>query len=683
MSSVEASSSSSRGSITSLQPPAIATNSNTHCNALTRLYAPNPTPRHNPGPSVAITSSARPSSSLHALSDMISLPKRVSHQDEAIASDISRATSRLPEKSVFHAKAAKRGSQFEAMAVDTDGLVALPNSDDAVFGACTCGADCGCSGCLIHGSTVGGDQEHDHANCGSSRNLTSESLHHLATSSGIASVQYLSSWAVANVTPSQSQHMTTPILSPSLPAGKASSNAFVPRTRLDHSSYLYSIREADSGTFSNHIIVPQVDLASRPRMSWDSGQRANHTHSFSPPSQPSQSEPRFAILDGYSARLGHPPADFQAVTFTSTPIQSASADDGRQPHKFDLDAVNDDDASVSEGDLLAYTNQLTRSSARSLEVPSLPTSCSSDSADPLAPLQRQVQPSLGGNGTQKLCTDIGLHAGMNGMSSIGDFFFKLNRMSGGARNGAHQQMLQQTRSQYPVWDSPQGLSGLPYNQQQQQQQVKPTEETLRDFAQIPSRSDDDKFQQQQQDTQHLGINVSTRNPNVIDLSKPLDAIQVEKILCALQKQDTSNQQNHFKKSARRFQPQSSLQMPHLHSRPFLPYMAKAVGLSEEPGDSQMQQQDVIFDKYMRFPSPPAPDSTVQHAGSDLREMYGFKGSNDVLDLNDVPASTSQQRNYEVPTYSQDCVSSTESIEFREMDRIWEADWDQAVTGDRS
>jgi len=604
-------SSSFRHSITTLQPPKSSINSHALRSAQTRLYSPYHIPPHIYKPPIAqtATSLVRPSSPMRA----------VSHQDGAIASDILRAALSRSEMSIFDTNAAKGGYKVEAMRFDANDSVTSLASDDVVFGACTRRSDCVWPECLIHGSAVRGYQIHEHASCGSACTSTSDSPQYLPIPS-IASVEFPSASAITTFSPPPPNPMTSPTLSTSSLAGRAASNAIAPSTQLDHPSHWHRTSEADSSSFSDGVLPPQADSASGSRVSSHYGRRANvnlPSPQFSQPPQHSHLEPRSAIVHGHSANPAPSPLDFQAPTSISIPTQSALADAWPQPPQSQLDAAIEEDASGYNADLLAYINQLTCSFTRTPEEPSLPASCSPDFADPITPLQRPVQPSLGENGTQDLSTGIGLPVGMNGMLPMGDFSFKLNQMSGGYLNSEYQQ----TQSPFPTWKSLQTISELPHNPQQlhQQRQARPTEEALCDFAQVPPQTGYGNSQQQQQDPQQMVINESNPNPNVIDLSKPLEGIQVEKILRVLQQQGTSNQQDHL--TTHQFQPQSPFQMPHLHSGSNYPDVDKATHPLEEPQYSEMLQQGGLIDEFMLFTSPPAPDSTGQQSDFGVNQMY--------------------------------------------------------------
>jgi hypothetical protein len=121
------------------------------------------------------------------------------------------------------------------------------------------------------------------------------------------------------------------------------------------------------------------------------------------------------------------------------------------------------------------------------------------------------------------------------------------------------------------------------------------------------------------------------NPNLIDLSKPLDAGDVERILRALQ--DQQNQPGPTQQ-----QPQSISHPPRppmsMHQQQQHHQMPPQMMLPQHMPQYTMQQpppppQDDLFDKFMLDPSPSAPETNGQSAGFDFNQMYGGINPNHV------------------------------------------------------
>jgi hypothetical protein len=150
-------------------------------------------------------------------------------------------------------------------------------------------------------------------------------------------------------------------------------------------------------------------------------------------------------------------------------------------------------------------------------------------------------------------------------------------------------------------------------------------------------------QQQQQHPQQGPSKMYNPNPNLIDLSKPLDAGDVERILKALQEQQSQNgqpqqQQQQQQQSIPQHPPRPPMQMHQQQQIPpqmMLPQHMPQYTMQQQPPPPP---QDDLFDKFMLDPSPSAPETNGQPSGFDFNQMYGG------INPNHVHSSMSMQMN---------------------------------------
>ena len=495
-----------------------------------------------------------------------------------------------------------------------------------------------------------------------------------------------------------------PALSRSASTGKAASKALALNTQPHHPSQRNATSKANSSS-SGHLLPPQAGSSSGGSRNPSPHRRRASSGLPSSPraTTPEPRSPRSPTSHGHSASLGHRPSDFQPPSSISIPTLpqfssggGSGGDNGPQPPAINIDSVNDDDEFVPDADLLAYINQLTSSSAGTSDVSSIPTNYNFDFINPFETQsqqqqQQQQQPQqsqsqmqqqqhqqqmMGGmpnmNGLDTSNMDLGL--GMNGTISTGDFLSMLNQM-----NGNQQQQQQQPNGHIPAPMSAgvnltQSMSGLFLGQQQPQpspqivlpdMQYDPQQPSSRDpiqpeyaafMQQQPQQQQQFPFDQGQGQGQGQGKNMV--NPNLIDLSKPLNAEDVERILRALQ--DQQNGSSNTTNNSNQQQPQQgpvstsmgiglplpsmpmsqqqqqqqhgmrpSMQPPMMlpqHTQPNIPQLSPLEAIQQEhrrqQQHQQQQQQDDLFDKFMLDPSPSAPDMNGQQSGFDFNQMYG-------------------------------------------------------------
>jgi hypothetical protein len=414
-------------------------------------------------------------------------------------------------------------------------------------------------------------------------------------------------------------HSPTPSLSRSASTGKASSKALALNTQPNHPSHRNSTSKANSSS-SGHLLPPKAGASAvsphRRRASSGTGQ---HSPRATTP------EPRSPISHGHSASLGHSPNDFQPPT--SLPVLPQFTND-QQPPQINIDTVNDDDDFVADPELLAYINQLTSSSAGTSDVSSIPTNYNFDFINPFDPSQQPLQ-QMGPN------QDVNMNMGPNGTISTGDFLSMLNQM-----NGQQQQPPMPLQQMPPSTSNilSQSMSGLYLGQPQppmmgyDQSQPRSRDPMHHEYAYM--------LQQQQQQQQQQNPNkMYNPNPNLIDLSKPLDAGDVERILRALQDQQSSQnhqaqpplQQQHHQQPqmAQRPPMQMHQQMHQQMMMPQHPAMPHYNMQQQQPLPPPPPPQDDLFDKFMLDPSPSAPETNGQQTPFDFNQMYGGINPNHV------------------------------------------------------
>ena len=204
----------------------------------TKLYSPytpgHSTPRHGRRPSdsgIGWASATRPK--VKPIADMTQFLGAVFKDDGSVAQEIPRSALGLPGIQTFDSAAEKGGVKIEGTEVDAP--VSFPTQDDVVIGACTCGDDCDCPGCAIHGNSPNG-----HA-CGDHCSSTFDCADHLSFPRGISSIEHMLSIAAANV-PHPPRHRSTDlaahdtsILPPSVKVSEdaARTHGVIPLRRLE------------------------------------------------------------------------------------------------------------------------------------------------------------------------------------------------------------------------------------------------------------------------------------------------------------------------------------------------------------------------------------------------------------------------------------------------------------------
>jgi hypothetical protein len=282
---------------------------------------------------------------------------------------------------------------------------------------------------------------------------------------------------------------------------------------------------------------------------------------------------------------------------------------------------------VPDADLLAYINQLTSSSAGTSDVSSIPTNYNFDFINPFDTTQQPMQ-----MGREQDMNMNSMGMGPNGTISTGDFLSMLNQMN------PTQQMPQQQQRMPPSTSNvlSQSMSGLYLGQQQppmvmgdmgydqSHSQPRSRDPMHNEYAYMLQQQ---QQQQQAHQTQQDPSKMYNPNPNLIDLSKPLDAGDVERILRALQEQQNGQPQQQQQQPMPQHPPRPPMQM---HQQ-----MAPQMMLPQHMPQYNMQQQpppppqDDLFDKFMLDPSPSAPETNGQSAGFDFNQMYGGINPNHV------------------------------------------------------
>jgi hypothetical protein len=234
--------------------------------------------------------------------------------------------------------------------------------------------------------------------------------------------------------------------------------------------------------------------------------------------------------------------------------------------------------------------------------------------------------------------NMGMGMGSNGTISTGDFLSMLGtlpqqqplQMPPSTSNFLSQSMsglyLGQPRP------PPMVMSDVGYDPSQSQSQSQPR-------SRDPMHNEYAYMQQQHPQMPQDPNKMYNPNPNLIDLSKPLDAGDVERILRALQDQQSQQQQQQQPPQPQQQQqpppPPQQMQRPPLQMQ--LPHMSRPqMMLPQHPPMPQynMQQppppppQDDLFDKFMLDPSPSAPETSTQ-SGFDFNQMYGGVNPNHV------------------------------------------------------
>lgn len=459
----------------------------------------------------------------------------------------------------------------------------------------------------------------------------------------------------------------TPALSRSSSTGKASSKALALNTQPNHPR---SSTHKASSSSSGHLLPP-------PAGSTSGGSRTTSPHrrrassGLPSPTKTTTPEPRSPTSHGHSASLGQLP-------IPTLPQYSPSIghDPNQQPPAINIDSVNvdGDDEYVPDADLLAYINQLTSSSAGTSDVSSIPTNFNFDFINPFEQQQQPVQQQgmqqqhdMSGSGIDMMNGN----GNGDGTISTGDFLSMLNQVNGG-------QQLLNTMGQLSPLAAPgggpmpsplaggastgglsQSMSGLylgqPHQQQQHQQhmggmpdmrfdqhhhQQPPSRDPIQpEYAAFMQQQQQQQAWQQQLDQGQQPKFNSGPNPNLIDLSKPLNAGDVERILRALQDQQKNDaaQQQQQQPSLPQMPPpmmpqQQQQQRPPLRpqqqqQQPMMlpqhpPQAVPTLSPLEAIQQAHRRQQDELFDKFMLDPSPSAPDMSNQQSGFDFNQMYG-------------------------------------------------------------
>jgi len=416
-------------------------------------------------------------------------------------------------------------------------------------------------------------------------------------------------------------HSPTPTLSRSASTGKASSKALALNTQPNHPSHRNSTSKANSSS-SGHLLPPKAGASSTsPHRRRASSGTGHHSPRAGTP------EPRSPNSHGHSASLGHAPGDFQPPGSISIPTLPQFAND-QQPPQINIDSVNDDDEFVPDADLLAYINQLTSSSAGTSDVSSIPTNYNFDFINPFDATQQPMQ-----MGRDMSMNNTGM--GPNETISTGDFLSMLNQMN------STQQVPQQQPMPSTSNNLSQVMSGLYLGQQQpmvmgdmgyDQSQPRSRDPMHNEYAYMLQQQ-----QQQQQQPQQGPSKMYNPNPNLIDLSKPLDAGDVERILKALQEQQSQNgQPQQQPQPIPQHPPRPPMQMhqqQHIPPQMMLPQHMPQYTMQQPPPPPP---QDDLFDKFMLDPSPSAPET--QPSGFDFNQMYGG------INPNHVHSSMSMQMN---------------------------------------
>jgi len=418
-------------------------------------------------------------------------------------------------------------------------------------------------------------------------------------------------------------HSPTPSLSRSASTGKASSKALALNTQPNHPSHRNSTSKANSSS-SGHLLPPKAGAsATSPHRRRASSGTGHHSPRTATP------EPRSPISHGHSASLGHAPGDFHppsSISISSLPQFSNE----QQPPQINIDSVNDEDEFVPDADLLAYINQLTSSSAGE----SIPPNYNFDFINPFDTTQQPMQ--MGRD------QDMNMNnMGPNSTISTGDFLSMLNQIN--------QPLPQQQMPSSTSTVLSQSMSGLYLGQPQppmlmggyDQSQPRSRDPMHNEYAYMLQQQQ----QQQQQQQPHPLQDPSKMyhpNPNLIDLSKPLDAGDVERILRALQDQQSQNDQpqpqqpmQHPQRPPMQMhQQQQQQQQQHQMPQMMLPQHMPQYTMQQPPPPPQ----DDLFDKFMLDPSPSAPETNGQSSGFDFNQMYGG------INPNHVHSSMSMQMN---------------------------------------
>lgn len=452
-----------------------------------------------------------------------------------------------------------------------------------------------------------------------------------------------------------------PGLSRSASTGKSASKALALNTQPNHPSHRNSTSKAQSSS-SGHLLPPATKSTgsgsrnpSPHRRRASSGLASPRVITPEPPRSP-----RSPISHGHSASLGHRPSDFQPPNSISIPTLpqfpggavSPNVENGQQPPSINIDAVNDDDEYVADADLLAYINQLTSSSAGTSDVSSIPTNFNFDFINPFEQQQQPQQQSMdqqlnmGGD-----VPNMNLDLGMNGTISTGDFLSMLNQMSGNQQmpNGPPAQPLSASTN------LSQSMSGL-YLGQPQAQPPQPMimpdmhYDTQQPRSRDPIQPEYTAFLHQQHQQQQFPPDPAKgllgANPNLIDLSKPLNAGDVDRILRALQEQQSGStndvqQPRPPPPLPQMPMPPPQLQQPQHQQHGMRPPLQQPMMMPQHPStlqqispleaiqqehrrqqQRQQQQNEELFDKFMLDPSPSAPESNGPQSGFDFNQMYG-------------------------------------------------------------
>ncbi|ORX38372.1 hypothetical protein BD324DRAFT_620604 [Kockovaella imperatae] len=188
----------------------------------TKLYSPytppsgHTTPRHAAGHQVgsnshhvgwASSSSSSVQPKIKPIADMNQFLGAVFQDDGSIATEIPRSALGLPGIQTFDTAAEQGGVKVEPAEMEVDAPVTFPTQDDVVIGACTCGDECDCPGCVIHGNATTATDSTAHC-CGEHCSSTFDCADHLSFPRGISSIGHMLSIAAANV-PHPPRHRST------------------------------------------------------------------------------------------------------------------------------------------------------------------------------------------------------------------------------------------------------------------------------------------------------------------------------------------------------------------------------------------------------------------------------------------------------------------------------------------
>ncbi|KAK8854688.1 hypothetical protein IAR55_003427 [Kwoniella newhampshirensis] len=126
-------------------------------------------------------------------------------QDGNLASEIPRSAlglPKLPGIQTFDTAAENGGVKVESMQIeDVDMPLAFPTDEDVIIGACVCGEDCPCPGCVTHDNGVPSpDHTHD-GSCGEACKGHQDCSNSIPIPSGITSIAQLISLASSNIPP--------------------------------------------------------------------------------------------------------------------------------------------------------------------------------------------------------------------------------------------------------------------------------------------------------------------------------------------------------------------------------------------------------------------------------------------------------------------------------------------------